>query len=377
MSENGTNNEMVQLESSMPDGSSVENRQELDHILDRFVKTYTEKSEEQTDEEWLRGRLLTELPELSEDIANRQSQEAVKAIQAYDENLASLLQARSRGKTDAEWFSEHMQQSFAGIPDAEYTARLTTLYISLEQVTAQPGEAASEVLTAPSVHETPNLTKGELQLLTKATGRQVMKASAQSALQFAEYVPRQLQRKSVTSVETQKAVAYALTTGKDKGLKTAATGALAVAAKKQIIAAAQEEMPMAVYANLACMSVENVKVSMQVADHIATETEAGGRIIANAAIAVTNMVCRATGILVSLPVSKIPVIGTFAAKLGEACGNAVAEAAGPKIEEKVRKANGPIANHLKRAVKNASDAANLVKKEIKNKMKSFAKKLFG
>ncbi len=369
--------EEISTENTLMQAKDMSGDDMLQSILADFVEGYTEKPEKQTDEEWLQGRLLAQLPELSADLAASQSREAVEAIHVYDKNLESLLKARKQNKTSIQWFVEHVRKSSAGKENTEMAARLTVLYSSLEETTAPSDEVVSQAPQVSPAQETQKWTDSELHQLAKMTGRQVMQAGARSAVQFAEYDSENTTKRTV---KTEEAVSQALTTGKDAGLKTAVTGALTVAAKKQVIQVTQGEVSVAVYANLACMSVENVKTAVQVAEHKITETEAGGRMVANFLVAATNVVCEtAGGVLGMLAASEIPILAPLTRKVGAKLGKEVAKAAGPKIEEKVRKANGLIASSLKRMIKKTGDAVheakNEIKAEVKKKMKSL-KSLF-
>lgn len=353
--------------------------QALHGIFNGFVKEYIDKPEKQTDEEWLRSRLLTELPELSPDFAARQSREAIEAIQVYDKNLAELLQGRRQGKTFTEWFTAQVRKSSTGKKNSEVAARLTILYSSVEETAVPVQEEAAQNQTLPSPEESLEWTDAELSQLAKMTGRQLVQAGARSVVQFTEYDPEYETEKSV---KIEEAVALALTTGRDTGLKAAAAGALAVAAKRQVIQVVHEEVPVAAYANIACMSVENAKTAVQVADHKITEAEAGGRMIANFLTAATSTVCETAGAMLgTIAFSEIPFIAPLAGKLGAKLGKQVAKAAGTQIEAKVRKANGPIANSVKRMVKKAGDTVVTTKNKVVNKIKvlksSLEKKLFG
>ena len=339
---------------------SREELRELNKLFSRFVQAYGAKPEGQSNEEWLQNRMMLELPELSAESAASQSRETTAAIRAYDESMASLLSAIDNGQTESEWFAEQAQK--AELPETELAARLVGLCESLGSSVEKTGSAGQEE----------EWTSAELHLLGKLTGDRLMLAGVQSAITFAEY---QTENFDSEQVRENDAVALALETGRDVGLKTAVAGALTIAVRKKIIHMTVAEAPTSVYANLACASIENVKTAMQVADNKLTESEGVDRMAANTAVAASNLVLEAAGRTAgSTALSWIPVIGPIVGGiLGGITGKMVAKAAGPVIYEKVEKAKSPIAARAKQMVKKAGQAVN---KGI-NTLKGFAKKIFG
>lgn len=97
------------------EGFSIHDARELKNLLVRFMKEYGKKPAEQSDEEWLKLRFLSEMPEMSEEEAAQLSSETVASIREYDENLASLKKAREEGRTSEEWFAEKAQEAASGL----------------------------------------------------------------------------------------------------------------------------------------------------------------------------------------------------------------------------------------------------------------------
>ena len=90
---------------------------ELTRILTHFVQEYSQKPPEQSDSEWLKAQFLKEVAGLTESAADALSREATDTIRAYDQNLASLMEAKVQGKTAQEWFAEKATAS--GMPAEE------------------------------------------------------------------------------------------------------------------------------------------------------------------------------------------------------------------------------------------------------------------
>lgn len=96
------------------EGFGIYEARELKKLLSRFMKEYGKKPKEQSDEEWLKQRFLAEMPDMSEEEAAALSRETVESVQEYDRNLASLKEARAKGKTAEEWFADKAQEAAVG-----------------------------------------------------------------------------------------------------------------------------------------------------------------------------------------------------------------------------------------------------------------------
>lgn len=125
------------------DGFSEQEATALKEILVRFIREYGKKPAEQGDQEWLKQRFLEELPDLSEEDADRLSSETLDEITEYDQNLASLHSARAQGKTAEEWFAEKSQEAASGMSASAFGAKLTALDTALEEANAQMARAVT------------------------------------------------------------------------------------------------------------------------------------------------------------------------------------------------------------------------------------------
>lgn len=128
------------------DATNTFNEQEakaLKETLVRFIREYGKKSESQSDHDWLKERFLAELPDLSEEEAERLSSETLDEIAAYDQNLASLHSARAQGKTAEEWFAEKSQEAASSLSASAFGAKLAALDTALEEANAQMTRAVT------------------------------------------------------------------------------------------------------------------------------------------------------------------------------------------------------------------------------------------
>ncbi len=119
------------------EGLSEQEARAIKEALGRFMKSYQEKPEEQGDEAWLTQRFQEELPNLTAEQAQTLSRETLEEIHQYDENLASLKEARSKGQTTEEWFAEKSSEAASGLSANAFGQRVTELDTALSQANAQ------------------------------------------------------------------------------------------------------------------------------------------------------------------------------------------------------------------------------------------------
>ena len=119
--------EKAEIEAIDPAEFGINDAKELKRLLTRFMKEYAKKPAELSDQEWLKGRFLAELPDMSEEEAEQLSRDTVSSIQEYNNNLASLHEARAQGKTSDEWFAEKAQEASVGVATLGFAEKLGTL----------------------------------------------------------------------------------------------------------------------------------------------------------------------------------------------------------------------------------------------------------
>lgn len=359
-------------------GLNQEEREELKRLLNRFIDSYCEKSQVQTDEEWLQKQLMAELPKLGVDAAAAYSRETGMAIRAYDEALASLAQAHSHGNTMAEWFFRYTRQSCRGMSDVEYATGILAFHTSLEEFTGISAGNRGEAFQSVQADGDKELSDTEVRKLAKKAGEQVELAGYQSVVRFTEYIS------TVSDGPGQEnaAVVRALETGEVAGLKTAVAGALTTAAEKNVIHVISEEtrdalIPVNLYANMAGMAIEDTITSMQLSKRKISVEEAVNQKAANAAVAITGAIIRTVGTGFGDILGRIPIAGPIIQNVCIEVTSAVEKKASPKVREVVMKANGPVAVCAKKKVARITDGMNKVKEKtvefihlIRNKVAS-------
>ena len=93
-------NSDIQLE-----GLSEKEAREFKPLFTKFIKAYAKKDAAVSDKVWLAKQFREELPDLTEEAAEKMASETVEAIKEYDANLKDLNDACKQGETKEEWFA--------------------------------------------------------------------------------------------------------------------------------------------------------------------------------------------------------------------------------------------------------------------------------
>lgn len=348
---------------------------DLARLLGRFVTEYGQKPTEQSDAEWLAERLRRELPSMDEAACAVLGQEAVEAIAEYDENLASLNAARAQGKTAQEWFAQRVQHS--GLPSDELNRQLGEAYTALNQVNGLMLQDGPVAETA----EAAGWSSCDPRMLAKGVGEQAILAGLQSAAITTGYSLAEAIMEE-QPIDAGKMVAAALESGVDAGIKTAAAGALKVAAEHDLVPQLPPGSPIQLAANVACAAVENVKTLTKAADGIITAGEAAEEMGRNAAVLYFDAafgragqaIGKAVGILVGKTVFHgIPGISKLTGELGGMIGYAAGKTVGKKVRETVER----VSTTAKRVVHRAWEGVKAGGRKLLGGLKTVGRKIFG
>ena len=194
-------------------------------------------------------------------------------------------------------------------------------------------------------------------MLGKYVGREAMMAGIHGAVLGAGF---SLAARLVSDepVEVEDVVADALRTGADTTVKAATAGAITVAAKRGllgIITPLTEAVPIA---NLACVTVENVKVLGRAAAGELTAGEALDQMAGNTVAMYYGLGCSATGMAIGMAaLSWIPIAGPI---IGGVAGGIIGYAVGSKFGQSVYKAAKTVAKTAVKTVKKVAEGAKKI-----------------
>ena len=119
------------------EGLSEKEAEELQNLLKRFMKSYTNKGSDIDDKEWLKNQLKIELPNLTNEEAERLSAEAIESIAEFDNNLASINQACGNGVSKEDWFANKVAEASTGVSVIDYGNYLQSVDTAITNANAQ------------------------------------------------------------------------------------------------------------------------------------------------------------------------------------------------------------------------------------------------
>ena len=93
---------------------------EVSKLIRKFVSSYTQKPNELDDKEWLKNELKSELSYLSDEEAEKLSEECFSEIKNYDNNLKSLQDAVKSGESKESWFNRKSKEAASGMSVNEF-----------------------------------------------------------------------------------------------------------------------------------------------------------------------------------------------------------------------------------------------------------------
>ena len=92
----------------------------IKEMFKKYLKSYKEKPIGMNDNEWLEQLFRKELPELSDEEIRHDSNEIVKSITSFDENLKSCNKAAEQGISKERWLADKIEKSSTGVAINEY-----------------------------------------------------------------------------------------------------------------------------------------------------------------------------------------------------------------------------------------------------------------
>lgn len=87
---------------------------EFKKLLSKFVKSYAKKSNDVSDKDWLKQQFIEELPDLTEEQADKLATETVDSIKEYDDTLASVNKAAKQGVSKEQWMAKNISNAMIG-----------------------------------------------------------------------------------------------------------------------------------------------------------------------------------------------------------------------------------------------------------------------
>ena len=110
---------------------------EFKKLLSKFVKSYAKKTEGLSDKDWLKQQFMQELPDLTEEQADKLASETVDSIKEYDDNLESVNKAAKQGINKEQWLANNISKAASGLSVVEHGVYLASIDNALSNANAQ------------------------------------------------------------------------------------------------------------------------------------------------------------------------------------------------------------------------------------------------
>lgn len=489
---------------------------EFKKLLTKFIKAYSKKTEDVSDKDWLKQQFMQELPELTDEQAEKLAIETVDSVKEYDENLASVNKAAKQGVSKEQWMANNIAKAASGVSVIDHGVYLASVDNALSNANAQmarmittkssdhtivnqnmnldgfiaeqhhvnsfnanaalqksryyaevkvPADGQTYgknsvdivILDSANPKATPvhqyqvkygananetikmlrdhaDVTKyGNQQIVvppdqveavqkafpgktvvsqiggtdkvpvksTELTKQQAKKLQLKVqedgnvpltdwntfknkdlALQIGKNAGLAgLQAATITTgfslaaqvikgeeIDADETVELALKTGADAGIKSAAAGALKVATEKGIIRLIPKGTPVGVIANIACVSIENIKILAKVANGELTMTQAMEQMGRTTVSMIYSIGWGTAGMAIgAAALSWIPIVGPV---VGGLVGGVVGSMAGSKF-------GSAVYNGIKSVGKSISNACKVGWNKVKSTVSSFKRRIFG
>ena len=170
-------------------------------------------------------------------------------------------------------------------------------------------------------------------------------------------------------VKSEEVVKTALETGKDIGIKAAASGALKVGAEKGLISAIPKGTPASTIANIVHVGVENVKVLSSIIKGKCTVQQGLERMERVTGAAIAGIAGAAKGAAIGATVGSL--LGPVGTAVGGFVGGTIGHMAGSKVGKAVVKTYQKVRNTATKIVKTTVKAVGKALSSVADKVFSF------
>lgn len=119
------------------EGLSEKNAIEVSDVIQKFVKSYSNKAESKSDQQWLKEELSLELPEKSDKEVSAIANEILNTVNEYDANLSDINEQCAKGISKDTWLLNKISEASKGISVIEYGNYLNTIDNSITNANAQ------------------------------------------------------------------------------------------------------------------------------------------------------------------------------------------------------------------------------------------------
>lgn len=134
---NMSDNAAMSDEELKVDGLSEEEAKEVGKIIRRFTESYLQKEESVSDKVWLKNKFKEELPSLSDEEAEKLSEDTINTISEFDTNLKSINDSCDNGVSKESWFQKKVEEASIGMSINDYGNYLNSIDTAITNGNAQ------------------------------------------------------------------------------------------------------------------------------------------------------------------------------------------------------------------------------------------------
>lgn len=110
---------------------------EFKKLLSKFLKSYSKKEDAVSDAEWLKKQFIEEMPEITEEQAEKMAEETIESICQYDDNLKAVNEAAKRGISKEQWLADQIAKASSGVSVIQHGEYLNSIDKALTNANAQ------------------------------------------------------------------------------------------------------------------------------------------------------------------------------------------------------------------------------------------------
>lgn len=119
------------------EGLSEEEAKEVGKIMRRFTESYLHKEESVSDKIWLKNKFKEELPSLSDEEADKLSEDTINTISEFDRNLKSINDSCDNGMSKEGWFQKKVEEASIWMSINDYGNYLNSIDAAITNGNAQ------------------------------------------------------------------------------------------------------------------------------------------------------------------------------------------------------------------------------------------------
>ncbi|MBR3622603.1 MAG: hypothetical protein IKN43_04555 [Selenomonadaceae bacterium] len=125
----------------------------LQPLIGKFLKAYTEKSDDAQDSSWLDEHLQSELSEKSSEEIAAIRQEIQKTVALWDINMQSIAEACAQGQSKEEWLEGKLAEAAVGVNVQDYGEYLAVADATIHQANQEAIQNIDSVNAKPSYED--------------------------------------------------------------------------------------------------------------------------------------------------------------------------------------------------------------------------------